>query len=733
MNETEPEAPAPGFQLEDAIEILERRKWWIVLGALGGLALGVALYMVLPPRYTASTTILVEPQEVPEDFIRSTITLSIESRLKTLRERVTSYSNLRDLIGTIGHDRLDPTGQLSTEQLMNRIRENLVVELDNRFRDPRAEEAAVFQLAYQDGHPEVVADTAREIASMFVQENVKDREQQATATEQFLDRELERIRERVVAQEKELREFREQHLGELPDQLETNLRTLDRLNNQLALNLSAQEAASQRIAFIRDHLSQGGSAESPWPQAAPPGSVAAALQAARAQLLEAEQIYTDEHPNVVRLREEVAELEERAKSVQAEAAGGETSDPVSAGAQGELAAARLELKQRQDEEQRLRSEIAGLEKKVAKTPQLEQRMQNLTRDYENLMATYRELLSKKQEAALARNLERAQKGERFKVLQPARVPKSPSWPDLTLLAPGGVAAGLGFVALLIGIAEFRNPSFRSVARLRRTLGLPVLASIPKIDNDRIYEEKPSGEVDPRLVVFTAPESAPSEQYRAFTPAFLEDPERRVVLVTSASRSDGKSLTCMNLALTVACDLNRRVLLIDGDLRRPTAHSLVRIGRGAGLSEILRRQAHLTDCAVNSKVPNLTILPAGRSVRNPLALLTDPAFFELIEKARKDYDAVFIDSPPLLPVVDARFLRKMADLVVFVVRADATPRDAVVRSLQELKSVAGVVFNEVSPGSFRRYYYYDAYSRYAYGDPVDDPEADAADAGEMRHG
>jgi Mrp family chromosome partitioning ATPase len=84
--------------------------------------------------------------------------------------------------------------------------------------------------------------------------------------------------------------------------------------------------------------------------------------------------------------------------------------------------------------------------------------------------------------------------------------------------------------------------------------------------------------------------------------------------------------------------------------------------------------------------------------------------------------VFIDSPPLLPVVDTRFLKRLADLVIFVVRADATPRDAVVRSMREMKDVAGVIFNQVSPGSFQRYYYYDAYSRYAYGEPGVDDEA-----------
>jgi succinoglycan biosynthesis transport protein ExoP len=181
---------------------------------------------------------------------------------------------------------------------------------------------------------------------------------------------------------------------------------------------------------------------------------------------------------------------------------------------------------------------------------------------------------------------------------------------------------------------------------------------------------------------------------------------------------------MNLALTLSSDLNKRVLVIDGDLRRPKVHRLVQVSRRKGLSNILMDQAKLSECALNSKIPRLSVLPAGPSVKNPLALLTDARFLDLLQEARRSYDVIMIDSPPLLPVVDTRILRKMADMVLFVVRADGTPRDAVVRSLGELRDVAGIVFNQVSPGSFRRHYYYDAYSRYAYGDPTSDDEESA---------
>ena len=700
----------PAFQLDDILEIFERRKWWLAGGAGLGLLLGLALYFTLPPSYTASTSILVEPQEVPPDYIRSTITVDIERRLDTLRERVESYTKLNELVDIIGEKRLDPDGELTREALMKRIRGNLGVNLGVN----QARRATVFEISYSDSDPTVVADVAREIAGLFVSENIKDRAQQASATTQFLDQELERLRKQVSEHEQEMRKFKEERMGSLPSQLDSNLRALDRMNNELAANLENQAAIAQRITVLRAQL-QTRSSQTGAPVGSADG-VGMQLLQARRELLAAQRIYTDEHPNVLRLKEEITALERLINEGPSEE-GSPLVDPALAALQAEYQNSVKEAAMRRQQEEKLREQIIQIDQRVSEAPRLEQEELTLTRDYENLVATYQDLLGKKYEASLARNLEQAQKGERFKVLQPAQVPKSPSWPDWRLLLPCGVGVGLFIAAGLIAFGELRNPSFRTVNRLSRALGIPIVASIPTIDNDRIYEEMPSGDIDPKLVVFTAPESAPAEQYRGFTPLYLEDEARRVVLVTSAARGDGKSLTCMNLALTVACDLNRRVLLIDGDLRRPTAHRLLRTRPQCGLTNILRHEASFAECAFNSKIPNLTVLPAGPPVRNPLALLTDKSFFDLIERARHEYDAVFIDSPPLLPVVDTRLIRKMADLVLFVVRADITPREAVRRSLSELKGASGIVFNQVSPGSFRRYYYYDAYARYAYGEPA----------------
>jgi len=720
MSEFEAVEPA-GFQLEDAIEILERWKWWIVAGALVGAVLGMVLFLVLPPSYESTTTILVEPQQVSEDFVRPTMSQEVGYQINSLRHRVTGFKSLNQLIENLGESRFDPDGNSTREQLMRVIRNSLSIEIDQRRNS-----APVFEIAYASADPELAADVAREVAELFISENIKDRTRQAESTTQFLDRELDRIRAEVSEQEKQLGTFRAERMGSLPEQLEANLRALDRFNFELANNLEAQAAASQRIALIHR---QAEGVRSGAPGSSAPSNLAEALRDARQRLFDAERVYTDEHPNVQHLKAQIERLENQAaeEALAARSApGAEIAKPrpIPIEFQSEIDAAQLELTARKRREGRIRAEIETLQVKVDDTPIHEQEVQTLTRDYANLTATYHTLLSKKYEAAISRNLEQAQQGQQFKLLRPARVPEVPSWPDPLILVPAGVALGLAVVGVFIVIGEIRHPAFRSVGRLTRMIGLPVFASIPRIDNDAIYEDRPTGDVDPKLVVHTAPDSAPAEQYRGFLPFVMEAENCKVILVTSATRGDGKTLTCMNLAISLASDLDKRVLVIDSDMRRPTAHRLVRISRSNGLSDILQGKAQLDDCAVNSKIPNLAVLPAGPTPHNPLTLLTSNRFLELIEYARATYDLVLIDSPPLLPVVDTRILREIADMLVFVVRADATPPQAALRSLQTLRGAAGVIFNGVSPGSFRRYYYYDAYSRYAYGDAPDETDEEA---------
>jgi uncharacterized protein involved in exopolysaccharide biosynthesis len=394
------EATEPtGFQLEDALEILERRKWWIAAGAMLGALLGVGLCFVLPPSYRSTTMILVEPQTVPEDFVRSTVDQEVGHQVDSLRQRVTGYENLNKLIDNLGTSRFDPDGTRTRESLMSEIRGSLEIVVEQS-----KNAAPVFEIAYVSTDPELAADIAGGVAELFISENIKDRTQQAESTSQFLDRELDRIRVEVSEQEKQLGAFRTERMGSLPEQLDANLRALDRLNFELANNLEAQAAASQRIALLRrqTHDAPDGA-----PGVSAPSNLAEALIDTRQRLFDAERVYTSEHPNVRHLKAQIARLEkEIAEAPFAEPSGSGVAviDPASMALQREVESAQFDLNARKQGEARIRSELEVLQAKVEATPVREQELLSLTRDYKNLTDTYHTLLGKKYEAAISRNL-----------------------------------------------------------------------------------------------------------------------------------------------------------------------------------------------------------------------------------------------------------------------------------------------------------------------------------------
>lgn len=609
-------APSGPPRLTDILAGAQRRKAWLVLATLVGLALGLAGLKWISPSYTARTTILYEPREVPKEFVQSTLKESVQQELATLRERITSHANLQELIQLVGRERLDPEGEATDDGLIRSLRKKVQLEIGNAF----SKDAQVFELVYSSHDPQLAADLVHELTGLFIRGVTDGRAAQARMTSVFLGAEVDRVGKELAV------------LGE------RMIAVRSTLPRHLILDRD-DPASRERSAAILE-LSD--------------------------ELKRAESTYTDKHPDVVRLRGELRQLEGDRRAI----------DDVRA-----EDGANLIL------------------------------YEKLLRDQARLSARYEELRSKQLEARLASHLEDVTEGSRFEVLSPATPPRRPTFPDPILLIPGGLLGGFAVGLLFVVALEVLRPSFRSVSSVAEQFDTPVIASIPHLNRRQLRGGSPRPGVGEQLVVLTAPNSVPAQQYRRFLPWFVQREHAGVVLVTSASKGDGKSLTCANLAAVVATSLNRDVLLIDADLRRPGAHRLVGAEGKRGLSEVLTGEVTLDDAIVPTSIPRLAFLPAGRAAIDPTALLASTELVDLVRKARLDHSPIFIDSPPLLPVVDAQLLRRLADMVVFVVRADVTPRSGVARGLASLGDVAGIVFNDVRPGAYKRYYYEDSYAQY----------------------
>jgi uncharacterized protein involved in exopolysaccharide biosynthesis len=330
------------------------------------------------------------------------------------------------------------------------------------------------------------------LASLFIEENLRDREVLAEGTNQFLEAQLEDARRRLVEHEKKLEEYRRQFAGQLPSQVDANLQVLQSSQQQIQnLAESLNRDNERRLALervIADLEEQQESAAAAPVTAAGPEqgpSLAQQLTVAKAQLAAMQTRLKEDHPNVQTQMRRVRDLEAK---VAADPDGGSVAPttPQSTTARaGRLEAARQELAlldrqiaRKQSDELLLRKQIGAYQSRVEAAPTRESEMTELMRDYTTLQGQYTSLLEKKEDSKIAANLERRQIGEQFKLLDPARLPERPFSPDRQNLNMMGMAAGLAVGLLLIGLLEYRDKAFKTDHEVMRVLSLPVLAVVP---------------------------------------------------------------------------------------------------------------------------------------------------------------------------------------------------------------------------------------------------------------
>jgi len=324
-----------------------------------------------------------------------------------------------------------------------------------------------------------VARVANELARMYVQQNTKIREGQAAGTAEFLKAQLADVRRELDVYERRTSDFRLSHMGELPQQVETNLASLERLNTQLRLNGENQI----RLLDRRERLERQRVENAPAPTPKAPSADEERLVKLRRDLDDLRRRFTDEYPDVARLREEVASLEQRIARRPADAQPVSPEGVDSAGQISDaLADIRTELQSLKDEERMLRQTIAGYEQRVENVPKRQQEFQQLSRDYETTKERYDTLLKRYEEAQLAENLEQGQKVEQFRILDAAIPPRQPVAPNRIRMIVLGFVLAFGLAIAAIVAAEKLDTAFHAIDDLRAFVSVPTLASVPRIQS-----------------------------------------------------------------------------------------------------------------------------------------------------------------------------------------------------------------------------------------------------------
>ena len=474
--------PGKTYKPEDILLIL-RRRFWLLLVPFAVISAATATFArYLPDTYRSDTLILVVPQRVPEAYVRSTVTTRIEDRLQSIAQQILSRTRLERVIQDFN---------LYTEQRRVGVMEDVVEQMR---RDIKIDviKGDAFRVSYVGNDARTVMKVTDRLASLFIEENLRDREVLAEGTNQFLDSQLEDSRRRLIETEKKLENYRKHFSGQLPSELASNMQAGANTQLQIRAVLDSLNRARDRHLLLERTLADLENPDAEATLAAPAadgtfgGNTPAQQAAAAKQALQALQLrLKSDHPDVLRLKRVVADLENKAD---AEAADGPVSTPLSPAElqqrkrigdlQAEIALVDKQIQMDQAEEKRLRDVASNYQKRVELAPTRESELTELTRDYTTLQAQYTSLLSKKEESQISANLERRQIGEQFKLLDPARLAEKPFSPNRPRINALGLAGGLAVGLVLIALLEVRDTSFKTDDDVLMVLGLPVLAVVP---------------------------------------------------------------------------------------------------------------------------------------------------------------------------------------------------------------------------------------------------------------
>jgi polysaccharide chain length determinant protein (PEP-CTERM system associated) len=443
----------------------------------------------MPDLYRSDALISVVPPKVPASMVPNVAPAqSLEDRIPAIRNEILSRTRLERIIQDLDlYTAERRTGIM--EDIVERMRDDIIVT-------PVA--GAAIRVGFIGRDPRTVQRVADRIAALFMDESTRDRKLQIENTDQFLETSLKDAEARLSEREKALEEYRKQHAGELPEQVAANLQALQTNQaNIQALDDAMDRARERRLVLERqitdlENQAETTPLETPAAGAGAP-TTAQQLTAARAALVQAQLTYTADHPEVVRLKGLIKNLEAKQEQEEKDApvsGGVRAMSPAEQQRQRRLQDARDNLAELDRQMARDQTTIEDLKKKVEEyqrraeaAPTRQTEMVGMNRDYGILTQVYSNLLSQKEQTNIAANLERREIGEQFRLIDQARVPAAPFSPQRDRLNFAGMGAGLALGVLIVGVLEYRDSTFKTDEDLSQLLGIHVFAVVPLIQSD----------------------------------------------------------------------------------------------------------------------------------------------------------------------------------------------------------------------------------------------------------
>ena len=523
--------------LGEYLQIFKRRKKQFLIPVIILSLLALIIAFVLPAVYRSTATVLIEQQEIPQDLVRSTISTYADQRIEVMQQKVMTTTNLMKIIEKFDlyHDDLQ---KKTREEVIDAMREDIGMEpLSAEVVDPRtgrpSSATIAFSLHFDHSSPELAQKVANELVSLYLNENLKTRNKNAKEASIFLLEESKRLGDKMSELEAKLAEFKKGNVEKLPELVSFNMQLMERAESEL-LDIERQmQAIKERKIYLESELSQmqpnatlysssgerilGKESRLKTLQAELVSLLARysddhpdvlkmkkeidalekemGLQESKTELqlqlkkLKTEYVslhekYSDEHPDVIKTKQAIEKLESKIAQmpddVELNAPVTKPDNPAYIQLQAQLESAEAELNSFNKRREATKKRIKEYEDRITSSPKVEQNYRAITRDYENTLAKYQEVKSKLMEAELSEELEKERKGERFTLIEPPLLPEVPYSPNRIMIIILGLILSFGVGLAIVAILESMDDSIRGVKSIENLFGTAPLATIPYI-------------------------------------------------------------------------------------------------------------------------------------------------------------------------------------------------------------------------------------------------------------
>ncbi|MFN7985430.1 MAG: polysaccharide biosynthesis tyrosine autokinase [Vicinamibacterales bacterium] len=725
-------------------QIVRRHKGWVVLATIVGGLVGGLSTLPSPRVYQARTT--MEIQGMNSDFLnmRGVNPVSdgvsagadpdVQTQVRILQS-ATLIGKVREELDTAPHPTdLQPPDRLGRWRKTLKINPPTADQLwasalgsaANGVRVRAAGTTRIVEVTCDSTSQQLAADFCNTLTKLYIEENLETRWKSTEYTGQWLAKQLDDLKIKIEKSEEELQSYASKTglviAGEKNDVQETRLADLQK-------DLSV--AQSDRIAKQSRYEMAVASTPDALPEILDDASLKASqseLAQLKAKLAQTRVGYTSNYTEVRRIEAQITVVEQSIKSTSANIVTRIRNDYEAAKRREDLLAAEFSNQGRL---------VTGKAEELAHYGLLKREVEASRLLYDNLQ-------QKLKEASIAS----AMRASNIRVVDPATKPNIPYKPDVRSQAMVGLVGGFVLGVGLVVLRERADRTIQDPGDSSYYLGLPELGVVP-INASMLAKPglgtASSASTPLELTAHHQKTSVLAEAYRATLTSILFSARNgirpRVIVLTSASPKEGKTTTACNLAISLA-DISKRVLVVDGDLRRPRLHTVFSASNERGFSDLLAERHPLSPATIEeacqkTEVPGLFVLTSGGARFQASSLLHSQRLPEFINLVREQFDGVVIDTPPMANIADARVLGRYADVLTLVIRSGGTTRDAALlarsRFAEDGLPILGTILNHWNPATpgYGYYHYYSGYQHYFGDKSKSDGENEASALSTMR--